>query len=70
MLDCLGELGLYDYQEQFVEFLLKEIFEHNQLVNCLESAIRYWVKQIKNPSRQKQLAQYIVTELEKRTNHT
>lgn len=56
ILKCLGELGLSRYQYPWVEFLIREVFQHHQLANCKDSLINYWVPTLSPEDQQRALA--------------
>jgi len=48
VLKCLGEMGLEHLKKPFVEFVLSEIYENGELVNCHESCVKYWCEVIRS----------------------
>jgi len=48
ILKCLGEMELEHYKRPFCEHILKEVYEQNNLRNCLQSCTRYWIPVIRD----------------------
>lgn len=59
ILKCLGELGLEHYKMPFVEHVLNEIFEHDNLRNCYDSCVRFWVQILKNDEERDKIMEMI-----------
>jgi hypothetical protein len=59
ILKFLGEVGFENFKKPFVLFVLKEIFEHNELVNCLESCDKYWSQVLRNEKDYSEVRKYI-----------
>eukprot|EP01065_Artemidia_motanka_P045369 TRINITY_DN664_c0_g1_i1.p2 TRINITY_DN664_c0_g1~~TRINITY_DN664_c0_g1_i1.p2 ORF type:complete len:328 (+),score=99.28 TRINITY_DN664_c0_g1_i1:78-1061(+) len=47
ILKCLGEVGLEHMKRPFVEHVLTEVYENEQLVRCRESCMDYWANTLR-----------------------
>ncbi|XP_077978599.1 uncharacterized protein LOC144434030 [Glandiceps talaboti] len=59
ILKSLGEFGYEHLKTPFVDFVLREILEEEELQNCLNSCTQYWLHVIKSESDRKKLVKYI-----------
>lgn len=59
MLKSLGEFDLEHLKKPFLEFILSEIFQHNQLTRSLNSLRNYWIGTIRNDADRQELHRYV-----------
>jgi len=65
IMKCLGEIGLEHYKYQFVEFVMKEIIENNELTGCFDSCYHFWSATLRDPQQRKELENYIIKNMKK-----
>jgi len=59
ILKCFGEIGLEHYKIHFVTHVLKEVYEHKELLNCHESCIKYWCAVLRSENERKEIQEMI-----------
>lgn len=59
IIKSLGELGFDDLQHQWVWFLVKEVFEHRQLGNAIQSLCDYWIPVVRDDEERAKLEAYL-----------
>ena len=55
ILKSLGELGHEHYKVPFLDYIMKEIFEKNTLINCADSCVDYWINTVRNTDERSRL---------------
>lgn len=66
ILKCLGELGHEHYKKPFVLHVLKEMYEHGELLATEESCLSYWVDLLRSDAERQQLREYILSNRKRR----
>jgi len=59
ILKCLGEFELENYQKNFLNHFIDEIWVKNELTNCENSCRYFWIGTIKNDTVRKELEEKI-----------
>jgi len=59
ILKCLGEVGLEHMKVHFVEHVLQEIFENNELDNCYDSCVKFWSQVLREEADRKHIQEFI-----------
>lgn len=57
ILECLGIFELYWYQNEFIRFLLHEIFQTRELEKLDETLVGYWIHRLKDENEKADLIQ-------------